>query len=124
MAAPLVPYHPDSDPSRLSAPAPARREGADEPDRLPGPCENLSLGRDGRPRLAGGVADDRHRRVCGRHGGLGFRQIHLMNILGCLDVPTAGTYILDGTDVSTMGENRLAEIPNSKSSFVFQNSNL
>src|SRR5207245_126978 len=57
--------------------APASRDGADEPARLPGPRENLSLGRDGRPRLAGGVADDRHRRVCGRHGGLGFRQIHL-----------------------------------------------
>src|SRR5712691_11065515 len=47
-----------------------------------------------------------------------------MNVLGCLDVPTGGTYILEGTDVSTLGENRLAEIRSSKIGFVFQNFNL
>src|SRR2546425_2337540 len=49
-AAPSGPCRPDSGPSRLSAPAPARREGSDEHDRLPGPRENLSLGRDGSAR--------------------------------------------------------------------------
>jgi len=57
-------------------------------------------------------------------GASGSGKSTLMNILGCLDVPTAGTYTLEGTDVSTLGENRLAEIRNSKIGFVFQNFNL
>jgi len=48
----------------------------------------------------------------------------LMNILGCLDVPTSGTYDLEGIDVATLGEGRLAEVRNSKIGFVFQNFNL
>ena len=36
----------------------------------------------------------------------------MMNILGCLDTPTVGTYILNGTDVSKMDDNRLADIRN------------
>ncbi len=48
----------------------------------------------------------------------------LMNILGCLDVPTAGQYYLDGLDVLTASENQLAEIRNKKIGFVFQKFNL
>ncbi len=48
----------------------------------------------------------------------------LMNILGCLDTPTAGQYILDGKDVSQMEDNDLAEIRNKKIGFVFQSFNL
>jgi putative ABC transport system ATP-binding protein len=48
----------------------------------------------------------------------------LMNILGCLDVPTAGRYLLDGADVSRMSDNRLAKIRNHKIGFVFQSFNL
>ena len=48
----------------------------------------------------------------------------LMNIIGCLDVPTAGSYVLDGSDVSTLGEDALAEIRNEKIGFVFQTFNL
>jgi len=48
----------------------------------------------------------------------------LMNLLGCLDTPTSGTYILDGTEVSTMTENQLADIRNRKIGFVFQGFNL
>lgn len=48
----------------------------------------------------------------------------LMHIIGCLDVPTAGTYELDGTDVSRMSEKELAEIRNLKIGFVFQQFNL
>lgn len=48
----------------------------------------------------------------------------LMNLLGCLDTPTSGTYHLDGTEVSTMNDNRLAEIRNRKIGFVFQGFNL
>jgi len=48
----------------------------------------------------------------------------LMNLLGCLDTPTSGTYMLDGTEVSTMSENQLADIRNRKIGFVFQGFNL
>ena len=48
----------------------------------------------------------------------------LMNILGCLDRPTSGSYLLDGTEVSEISDNRLAEIRNRKIGFVFQSFNL
>ncbi|MBS1653701.1 MAG: ABC transporter ATP-binding protein [Bacteroidetes bacterium] len=48
----------------------------------------------------------------------------LMNILGCLDTPTAGKYILNGHDVSTMEDNSLADIRNKEIGFVFQQFNL
>ncbi len=48
----------------------------------------------------------------------------LMNVLGCLDQPTSGTYILDGTDVGLMNDNQLASIRNKKIGFVFQMYNL
>lgn len=48
----------------------------------------------------------------------------LMNLLGCLDTPTSGTYILNGKDVSTMHDDDLAEIRNKEIGFVFQTFNL
>lgn len=48
----------------------------------------------------------------------------LMNIIGCLDVPTEGAYVLNGTDVSTMIDDELAEIRNRQIGFVFQTFNL
>ena len=48
----------------------------------------------------------------------------LMNILGCLDSPTSGKYILNGHDVSTMLDNNLADIRNKEIGFVFQQFNL
>ena len=48
----------------------------------------------------------------------------LMNILGCLDTPTKGEYILNGTNVSLMSENELAEVRNKEIGFVFQTFNL
>ena len=48
----------------------------------------------------------------------------LMNILGCLDTPTSGTYILNGKDVSQMKDDELAEIRNKEIGFVFQTFNL
>ena len=48
----------------------------------------------------------------------------LMNIIGCLDTPSAGNYILNGKDVSKMEDNALAEIRNREIGFVFQQFNL
>jgi putative ABC transport system ATP-binding protein len=48
----------------------------------------------------------------------------LMNILGCLDTPTSGTYMLNGQDVSKMDDNNLADIRNREIGFVFQTFNL
>ena len=48
----------------------------------------------------------------------------LMNILGCLDTPTAGTYWLNGVEVSRMGDDELARIRNREIGFVFQTFNL
>ena len=48
----------------------------------------------------------------------------LMNILGCLDTPTGGTYILNGKDVSRMSDNDLADVRNQEIGFVFQQFNL
>jgi putative ABC transport system ATP-binding protein len=48
----------------------------------------------------------------------------LMNLLGCLDTPTSGEYILNGKDVSQMQDDELAEIRNKEIGFVFQTFNL
>lgn len=48
----------------------------------------------------------------------------LMNILGCLDRPTSGSYMLDGVEVATLSDDELAETRNKKIGFVFQNFNL
>ncbi len=48
----------------------------------------------------------------------------LMNILGCLDSPTRGEYVLNGTDVSNMDDDELAEVRNKEIGFVFQTFNL
>ena len=48
----------------------------------------------------------------------------MMNLIGCLDTPTSGTYELNGTDVSDMNDNQLAEVRNREIGFVFQTFNL
>lgn len=57
-------------------------------------------------------------------GASGSGKSTLMNILGCLDTPSKGKYVLNGKDVSRMSDDRLAEIRNSEIGFVFQVFNL
>ena len=57
-------------------------------------------------------------------GASGSGKSTLLNILGCLDTPTSGDYLLDGVEVSRMGRIQLAHIRNQKLGFVFQNFNL
>lgn len=48
----------------------------------------------------------------------------LMNMIGCLDIPTNGEYLLDDINISTLSDNKLAEIRNAKIGFIFQGFNL
>jgi putative ABC transport system ATP-binding protein len=57
-------------------------------------------------------------------GASGSGKSTFMNILGCLDRPTSGRYLLEGMDVSQMSSDQLAEVRNKKIGFVFQNFNL
>ncbi len=57
-------------------------------------------------------------------GASGSGKSTLMNIIGCLDYPTSGTYYLDGVQVEKMSKNALADIRNQKIGFVFQGFNL
>ena len=57
-------------------------------------------------------------------GSSGSGKSTLMNILGCLDIPSAGRYLLDGVDVSRLNDRQLALVRNRRIGFVFQSFNL
>lgn len=82
------------------------------------------LGKNELPVLKGITADIYKNEYVALMGPSGSGKSTLMNILGCLDSPTSGKYILNGKDVSGMEDNDLAEVRNKEIGFVFQQFNL
>ncbi len=86
--------------------------------------KNYYLGKDPLPVLKGINLDIFKNEYVALMGPSGSGKSTLMNILGCLDSPTSGRYILNGKDVSSMEDNALAEVRNKEIGFVFQQFNL
>jgi putative ABC transport system ATP-binding protein len=82
------------------------------------------MGKQALPVLKGITLDISKNEYVALMGPSGSGKSTLMNILGCLDSPTAGTYVLNGNDVSQMEDNQLADIRNKEIGFVFQQFNL
>jgi putative ABC transport system ATP-binding protein len=82
------------------------------------------MGKQAIPVLKGITLDILKNEYVALMGPSGSGKSTLMNILGCLDSPTAGTYILNGQDVSTMQDDDLATVRNQEIGFVFQQFNL
>ena len=86
--------------------------------------KNYIMGRQELQVLKGITLDILRNEYVALMGPSGSGKSTLMNILGCLDSPTSGKYILNGHDVSTMLDNNLADIRNKEIGFVFQQFNL
>src|SRR5881227_2208439 len=86
--------------------------------------ESYFMGKQALPVLKGITLDIFKNEYVALMGPSGSGKSTLMNILGCLDTPTSGIYILNGNDVSKMSDDDLAEIRNKEIGFVFQQFNL
>ncbi|MGQ0738188.1 MAG: ABC transporter ATP-binding protein [Bacteroidota bacterium] len=87
-------------------------------------CKSYYMGRQELQVLNGISLDIYKNEYVALMGPSGSGKSTLMNIIGCLDTPTDGTYILNNNDVSQMQDNALAEIRNKEIGFVFQQFNL
>jgi putative ABC transport system ATP-binding protein len=102
-------------PARAAAPAIIRTHNL---------CKNYYLGRNVVPALRNVNIEVARGEFVAVMGPSGSGKSTLMNLLGCLDRPTSGSYILDGIPVSQMSTNELADIRNQKIGFIFQGFNL
>lgn len=87
-------------------------------------CKSYYLGKQELQVLKGINLDINKNEYVALMGPSGSGKSTLMNILGCLDSPTRGKYVLNGKDVSRMEDNDLAEVRNKEIGFVFQQFNL
>jgi putative ABC transport system ATP-binding protein len=87
-------------------------------------CKSYFMGKQALRVLMGITLDIAKNEYVALMGPSGSGKSTLMNILGCLDSPTSGTYILNGQDVSKMPDDDLAEVRNKEIGFVFQQFNL
>jgi len=87
-------------------------------------CKSYFMGKQELQVLKGISLDIQKNEYVALMGPSGSGKSTLMNILGCLDSPTSGQYILNGQDVSTMPDDDLAEVRNKEIGFVFQQFNL
>src|SRR6187551_415677 len=87
-------------------------------------CKSYYLGKQELPVLKGNNLDIFKNEYVALMGPSGSGKSTLMNILGCLDSPTGGRYILNEQDVSKMVDDDLAEVRNKEIGFVFQQFNL
>src|SRR3984893_3414262 len=86
--------------------------------------KNYFMGKEPLPVLKGISLDIFKNEYVALMGPSGSGKSTLMNILGCLDSPTAGSYVLNGQNVSTMLDDDLADVRNIEIGFVFQQFNL
>ncbi len=91
---------------------------------LEGIQKNYYMGKQAIPVLKGISLDILKNEYVALMGPSGSGKSTLMNILGCLDSPTAGRYVLNGQDVSKMEDDALADVRNKEIGFVFQQFNL